>query len=138
MSIAAKGEELVEDLGMFDNWDDKWSYVIDLGKAFPLMEDEFCTEDNIVYGCQNKVYIRSLFDGKNVHFEGNSEAMIPRGLLGLLIKVLGNEKPENILTAELDFIDRAGIRDNLSMLRANGLEAMMRRMKLEAVKYIRN
>jgi len=138
MSILAKGEELIEDLNIFDNWDDKWTYVIDVGKALPKMDEQFCTEDNRIHGCQNKVYIRSSINDGLVNFEGNSEAMIPRGLLGLLIQVLGSEKPENILTAELDFIDKAGIRDNLSMQRSNGLEAMMLRMKLEAAKYIKN
>ena len=138
MSISSKSQDLEEDLALFDNWDEKWSYVIDLGKAFPIMEREACTEENLIHGCQNKVYVRSYFDGQLVHYEGNSDAIIPRGLLSLLINVLGNERPEDILTASLEFIDRAGIRDNLSMLRASGLDAMVRRIKIEAAQYIKN
>jgi cysteine desulfuration protein SufE len=138
MSIAAKQAEIIEELEMFSDWQEKFGYVIDHGKDMPNMDDQYRSDENIVHGCQNKVYIASNFDGALVHYIADSEAQIPRGLLSILMRVLGDETPEDILTAELDFIDKAGIRDNLSMQRSNGLESMIRRMKLEAAKYIKN
>ena len=138
MSITAKDAEIIEEMDMFGDWQEKFGYVIDHGKALPAMEDGLRVDENIVHGCQNKVYIVSAFDGTLVHYIADSEAQIPRGLLSMLIRVFENEKPEDILTADLQFIDKAGIRDNLSMQRSNGLEAMIRRMKMEAAKYIKN
>jgi cysteine desulfuration protein SufE len=138
MSIVAKEAEIIEELDMFGDWQEKFSYVIDHGKGLPAMDERFRVEDNVVHGCQNKVYIASELHDATVHFVADSEAQIPRGLLSMLIRVLGDEKPEDILTADLSFIDKSGIRDNLSMQRSNGLEAMIRRMKMEAAKYIKN
>jgi cysteine desulfuration protein SufE len=138
MSIIAKEAEIIEELDLFGDWQEKFSYVIDHGKSLPSLDERFRVEDNVVHGCQNKVYIASEFHDSIVHFVADSEAQIPRGLLSMLIRVLGDEKPEDILTADLSFIDKTGIRDNLSMQRSNGLEAMIRRMKMEAAKYIKN
>ncbi len=138
MSIAIKEAEIIEEMDMFGDWQEKFGYVIDHGKVLPAMNDQLRVDENIVHGCQNKVYIASSFDGARVHYVADSEAQIPRGLLSMLIRVFESEKPEDILTAELVFIDKAGIRDNLSMQRSNGLEAMIRRMKMEAAKYIKN
>jgi len=138
MSIVAKEAEIIEELDMFGDWQEKFGYVIDHGKGLPAMDDQYRIEENIVHGCQNKVYIASEFDGTHVHYVADSEAQIPRGLLSIIMRVLGDEKPEDILTADLTFIDKTGIRDNLSMQRSNGLESMIRRMKMEAAKYIKN
>jgi cysteine desulfuration protein SufE len=138
MSIVAKEAEIIEELDMFGDWQEKFGYVIDHGKGLPAMDEKYRSDENIVHGCQNKVYIASEFDGTYVHYIADSEAQIPRGLLSIIMRVLGDEKPEDILTADLTFIDKTGIRDNLSMQRSNGLEAMIRRMKMEAAKYIKN
>ncbi len=138
MSILIKELEIIEELEMFDDWQEKFGYVIDHGKNIVELEDQYRIEENIVHGCQNKVYIASSFDGEHVHYVSHSEAQIPRGLLSLLMRVFENEKPEEILKSELDFFEKTGIRDNLSMQRSNGLESMIRRMKLEAAKYIKN
>ena len=129
MSILSKELEIIEELEMFDDWQEKFGYVIDHGKNIEELEDEYRIEENLVHGCQNKVYIASSFDGEHVHYVSHSEAQIPRGLLSLLMRVFQNEKPEEIL--------KTGIRDNLSMQRSNGLESMIRRMKLGAAKYIK-
>lgn len=138
MSIQLKEQEIIEELEMFDDWQEKFGYVIDHGKNISELEDQYRTEENLVHGCQNKVYIASSFDGEYVHYESHSEAQIPRGLLSFLMRVFDNENPEDILKSELDFFEKTGIRDNLSMQRSNGLESMIIRMKLEAAKYIKN
>jgi cysteine desulfuration protein SufE len=136
MSINAKEAEILEEFELFDDWQDKFGYVIECGRSLPPLDDSLKTEENRVHGCQNKVYIDSSFDGERINFAADSEAQIPRGLLSILVRVLGNEKPEDVVKAPLDFIDQAGIRDNLSMQRSNGLEAMIKRLKMEAMKYI--
>jgi cysteine desulfuration protein SufE len=137
MSIATKEAEIIEEFELFEDWEDKFGYVIDFGRSLPPLNDSLKTEENLVHGCQNKVYIGSSFDGERIHFAADSEAQIPRGLLSILVRVLGNEKPEDVVKAPLEFIDQAGIRDNLSMQRSNGLEAMIKRLKMEAMKYIK-
>jgi cysteine desulfuration protein SufE len=136
MSINAKEAEILEEFELFEDWQDKFGYVIECGRSLPPLDDSLKTEENRVHGCQNKVYIDSSFDGERINFAADSEAQIPRGLLSILVRVLGNEKPEDVVKAPLDFIDQAGIRDNLSMQRSNGLEAMIKRLKMEAMKYI--
>ena len=137
MSISAKEAEILEEFELFEDWQEKFGYVIDCGRSLPPLEEELKTEENRVHGCQNKVYINSSFDGERIRFAADSEAQIPRGLLGILVRVLGDEKPEDVVKAPLEFIDQAGIRDNLSMQRSNGMEAMIRRLKMEAMKYIK-
>jgi len=136
MSITAKEVDVLEEFELYDDWQEKFTYVIECGRSLPQLEDVGKTEESIVHGCQNKVYIVSHFDGELVHYTADSEAQIPRGLLSILIRVLGNEKPADIVTAPLEFIDKAGIRDNLSMQRSNGMEAMIKRLKMEAMKYV--
>jgi cysteine desulfuration protein SufE len=137
MSIETKESEIIEEFAMFDDWQERFSYVIDHGKTLPEIKEERKGEETIVHGCQNKVYIDSEFDGNCVHYFADSEAQIPRGLLSLLLRVLNDEKPEDIVRSPLQFIDKSGIKDNLSMQRSNGLEAMIKRMKMEAMKYVK-
>jgi len=138
MSIAVKEAEIIEEFEMLDNWQDRFQIVIDTGETLPPMPEERRVDQNIIHGCQNRVYLSSDLEGEVLHFYGHSEAQIPRGLLTLLIRLVDGEKPEDIIQASLDVFEKAGIKDNLSMQRAVGLESMIKRVKLEAAKYVKN
>lgn len=138
MSIAIKEAEIIEEFEMLDNWQDRFQIVIDTGETLPAMPEELKVDQNIIHGCQNRVFLSANLDGEVLHFYGHSEAQIPRGLLTLLIRVVDGEKPQDIVQAQLGFFDKAGIKDNLSMQRAVGLESMIKRIKLEAAKYVKN
>jgi cysteine desulfuration protein SufE len=131
MSIAVKEAEIIEEFEMLDNWQDRFQIVIDTGETLPAMPEELKVD-------QNRVFLSADLDGEVLHFYGHSEAQIPRGLLTLLIRVVDGEKPQDIVQAQLGFFDKAGIKDNLSMQRAVGLESMIKRIKLEAAKYVKN
>lgn len=136
MSIAAKQEEIAEEFALFDDWQEKLQLVIDTGETLKPMLPELQIEENRIHGCQNKVYLSSTLENGLMHYQGSSEAQIPRGLLALLIRLVNNEKPEEIMHAQLDVFDRVGIKDTLSMQRAVGLESMIRQVKLEAARHI--
>lgn len=138
MSIASKQAELEEEFLIFDSWQDRLQLVIDTGEHMTAMEAAGMTEENRIHGCQNKVYLSSRFENGRMHYQGSSEAQIPRGLLAILLRVVDGEAPEAILKAEIDVFDRVGIRDALSMQRAVGLESMIKRVKLDAAYHIQS
>jgi len=120
---------------LFDDWMDKYNLLIDLGKDLPLIDPKFKVKDFLIEGCQSKVWLHPEFDGTMISFKADSDAIITRGIVSLLIKVLSGRTPEEIKSAELYFIDRIGLRQNLSPTRSNGLLSMIRQMKLYAMAY---
>lgn len=142
MTLAEAQQEIVEEFAMFSNWQDRYEHLIELGKELPLIATEHKTEENIVRGCQSRVWLTAeyrastpLSDGKVVHFTADSDAMITKGMVALLIRVLNDRTPEEILTTPLTFIDTIGLREHLSPNRSNGLVAMMDQIKRYAVAY---
>ncbi|HAI76617.1 MAG TPA: Fe-S metabolism protein SufE [Microscillaceae bacterium] len=134
MSITAIQDEIVENFNLFDNWDDKYAYLIELGKKLPPLDEKHKTEDKIIKGCQSKVWLHSyLNDEQKVIFEGDSDAMIVKGLVSLLIQALSNQPAAEILNTDLYFLDQIGMKQHLSMNRANGLAAMIKQMKMYAL-----
>ena len=135
MSIAETEQEIIDEFSMFDQWDDKYQYIIDLGKSLPPMEEQYKTEDRLIKGCQSRVWLHSeLKDGK-VFFTADSDAIITKGLVALMIRVLSGHTPDEIIAAKLDFIDTIGLTKHLSPTRSNGLLSMIRQMKLDALAY---
>ena len=138
MTIEEKVEELVSDFDLFEDWTDKYEYIISLGKELKGLELEDKTDENIVKGCQSKVWlIANLQDGK-VRFKADSDAIISKGIIAMLIKILDNESPETIANYNFSFIDEIGLKEHLSPNRSNGLVGMMDKIKLFAHYYTQN
>jgi cysteine desulfuration protein SufE len=121
---------------MFDDWMEKYEYIIDLGKDLPAIDPSKKTDDRLIEGCQSRVWLdSSIVDGKMI-FTADSDAIITKGIIGLLIRVLNNETPEDVAKEELNFIKVIGLQEHLSPTRSNGLVSMVKRMKMEAVKQL--
>jgi cysteine desulfuration protein SufE len=127
--------EIIEEFELFDDWMDKYKYIIEMGQELPGISDDHKIDDNIVRGCQSQVWLLPSRDGDSIHFEADSDAIITKGLVGLLTRVLSDQKPEDILNAELKFIDEIGLREHLSPTRSNGLNAMIKKMRMYAFAY---
>lgn len=138
MSIQEIEQEIIEEFELFgDDWEGKYEHIIDLGKSLPKIKEEYKTEDRIIKGCQSKVWLHSeLKDGKII-FTADSDAIITKGMVALMIRVLSNQKPEDVVNAELSFIDKIGLKEHLSPTRANGLVSMIKQMKLDALAFSR-
>jgi cysteine desulfuration protein SufE len=125
-------DEIVEEFSLFNEWLDKYEYIIELGKNLPAMKEELKTDDRKVSGCQSQVWLNTKFENGRVIYEADSDAIITKGLVGLLVRVLSNQKPEDIINAKLEFINKIGMKEHLSSNRANGLVAMIKHMKQNA------
>lgn len=135
MTIQAIQEEIIDEFSMFDEWDERFQYVIDLGKSLPLIDDKFKTEDNIIKGCQSKVWLHAEEKDGVLVFTADSDAIITKGIIAVLIRAFSNQKAKDILDAETTFIDQIGLKEQLSPTRANGLVSMIKKIKLYALGY---
>ena len=135
MSITEKENELVESFAIYDDWMEKYEYMIDLGKSLPLIASELKTDEKLIKGCQSKVWLHSELKDETIVFTADSDAIITKGIVAILISVFSNEKPQAIISASLEFIDEIGLKEHLSPTRANGLVSMIKQMKLYAVAY---
>lgn len=135
MTIQAIQEEIIDEFSMFDEWDERFQYVIDLGKSLPLIDDKFKTEDNIIKGCQSKVWLHTEEKDGVLVFTADSDAIITKGIIAVLIRAFSNQKAKDILDAETTFIDQIGLKEQLSPTRANGLVSMIKKIKLYALGY---
>jgi cysteine desulfuration protein SufE len=128
-------KEIVEEFSLFDSWDDKYEYIIDLGKKLPPLEDRYKTDGNRVRGCQSTVWLVADFRNGKVFFKADSDAVIVKGLISMLIRVLSGNTPEEIIKAKLDFIQQIGMTTHLAQTRSNGLLSMVKQMKHFALAY---
>jgi cysteine desulfuration protein SufE len=135
MTINEVQDNIVEEFSLFDDWMDKYNLIIDMGKNLPVIDPKFKVKDFLIEGCQSKVWLHPDYDGHIISFSADSDAIITRGIVALLIKVLSGRIPDEIIGSELYFIDRIGLRQNLSPTRSNGLLAMVRQMKLYAMAF---
>jgi cysteine desulfuration protein SufE len=135
MTIKEVQDLIIDEFSLFDDWMDKYNLLIDMGKDLPAIDPGYKVKDFLIEGCQSKVWLHPEFDGKLITFTADSDAIITRGIVALLIKVLTNRTPDEILSADLYFIEKIGLRQNLSPTRSNGLLAMVRQMKLYAMAY---
>jgi cysteine desulfuration protein SufE len=134
MSIQEKEKQIADEFSQFDDWMDKYNYLIDLGKSLPLIDEKFKTDQYLISGCQSRVWVTAeLTQEGKVVFKGDSDAVITKGIASLLIRVLSNELPEDILKTDLGFIDQIGLKEHLSPTRSNGLTSMIKQMKMYAL-----
>ncbi|MGD0712418.1 MAG: SufE family protein [Bacteroidales bacterium] len=132
MKIEEIEQEIINEFEQFDEWLDKYNYLIELGKSLPLIKEEFKTDQYAITGCQSKVWLHSSLQSGKVVFEADSDAIITKGIVGLLIRVLSDQIPDEIINAKLDFVDKIGLREHLSPTRSNGLTSMIKQMKFYA------
>lgn len=135
MTISEQGKSLAEDFSFMEDWTEKYQYMIDLSKSLDEMDSEFKTEDNLIKGCQSKVWLHSSYDGNKIHFQADSDAIISKGIVAILLNILNNRSPNEILSADMSFIDEIGLKEHLSPNRANGLSSMLKQIKFYALAY---
>lgn len=134
-SIQTIEDEIVEEFSLFDSWDDKYEYIIDLGKKLPPLEDQYKKDENKVRGCQSTVWLVADYRDGNIYYRAESDAIIVKGLISMLIRVLSGHSPEEIVNAPLDFIRKIGMTTHLAQTRSNGLLSMVKQMKNYALAY---
>lgn len=134
-SIDERQEEIIEEFSFFDDWMDKYEHIIELGKDLGGIDASCMTDDNLVKGCQSKVWLTAHMDNENLVFEADSDAIITKGMVALMMRVLSNQKPAHIMNADLYFVDRIGLKEHLSPTRSNGLVSMIKKMKMYAIAY---
>jgi len=136
MSIEETETEIKEEFALFgDDWEGKYEHLIDLGKSLPLIADSYKTEDRLIKGCQSKVWLHTHLENGKVFFSADSDAIITKGMVALMVRVLSGHTPSEIVEAKLGFIDQIGLKEHLSPTRANGLVNMIKQMKLDALAY---
>ena len=135
MTIQEIQDEIVDEFSMFEDWMQRYEYIIDLGKSLPLIDEQFKTEDNIIKGCQSKVWVHAEQQGEKVVFTSDSDAILTKGIIAILIRAFSNQKAADILEANTDFIDEIGLKEHLSPTRANGLVSMIKQIKMYALAF---
>lgn len=134
-SIQEIQDEIVDEFSMFEDWMQRYEYMIDLGKSLPLIDEAFKTDDYIIKGCQSKVWVHATMENGQVAFTADSDAIITKGIIAILIRAFSNQSPQAIIEADTAFIDEIGLKEHLSPTRANGLVSMIKQIKLYAVAY---
>lgn len=135
MTIQEKENEIIEEFGLFEDWMDKYNYLIELGQSLPIIDDKYRNDSHLINGCQSRVWISAeMEDGKMV-LKADSDAVITKGVVYLLVNVLSGEKPADIIGCDLDFLNQIGLQEHLSPTRANGLTSMIKQIKLYALAF---
>lgn len=136
MSIQEKEQEIIDEFDIYEDWMEKYEYIIELGKDLPLIDPSKKTDDRLIEGCQSRVWLDAHFEDGKLRFSADSDAIITKGIIGLLIRVFDNEQPEAIAKADLHFLKAIGLQEHLSPTRANGLVSMVKKIKLLALQAI--
>src|SRR5690606_32821068 len=126
-------EEIVDEFSMFDDWMQRYEYIIELGKTLPLIDSQYKVDDNLIKGCQSKVWLHAEIRDDKILFTADSDAILTKGIIAILIRTFSNQKPEDVMNADMSFIDEIGLKEHLSPTRANGLVSMMKQIKLYAI-----
>lgn len=135
MTINEIQDEIIEEFSAFDDWMDKYALLIDLGNALPPLDEKYKTESNLIEGCQSRVWLQADYADGKIIFQGESDAVIVKGIVSLLIQILSGHTPQEILDADLYFIEKVGLKEHLSPTRSNGLVAMVKQMRLYAMAF---
>ena len=135
MTISEQGKDLAESFSYMEDWTEKYQYMIDLSKSLDEMNLNYKTDENLIKGCQSKVWLYSSYEKGKIHFQADSDAIISKGIVAILLSVLNNRSPHEILSADLSFIDEIGLKEHLSPNRANGLSSMLKQIKFYALAY---
>ncbi|AEA44063.1 SufE family protein [Fluviicola taffensis] len=136
MTLEEKQQEIIDDFAIYDDWMEKYEYIIELGKDLPLIDSSKKTEDRLIEGCQSRVWLDASIENDRVRLTADSDAIITKGIIGLLVRVYDNESPEDIVKSNLHFISEIGLQEHLSPTRANGLASMVKKIKLLALSAI--
>ncbi len=134
-TIKAVQNDIIEEFSMFDDWMQRYEYMIELGKSLPLIASKFKSDDYIIKGCQSKVWVHADLQGTKLIFTADSDAIITKGIIAILIRAYSNQHPDEILNANNDFIDKIGLKEHLSPTRANGLVSMIKQIKMYALAF---
>lgn len=132
-SIQEREEEIIDEFSMFPDWMEKYEHLIELGKTLPVIAEEHRKDENLIKGCQSRVWLHADMDNDRVHYTADSDALITKGIIALMIRVLDNQPPKDIVAADLGFIDQIGLKEHLSPTRSNGLVSMVKQMKFYAL-----
>ena len=135
MTIQEIQNDIIDEFSMFDDWMQRYEYMIDLGKSLPLIDDQYKTENNVIKGCQSKVWVHAELKNDKVIFTADSDAIITKGIIAILIRAFSNQSPKDIIDADTNFIDDIGLKEHLSPTRANGLVSMIKQLKMYAIAY---
>ena len=135
MKIKEIQDEIVDEFSMFDDWMERYEYIIELGKNLPLIKEESKTDDNLIKGCQSKVWLQGEQKDETIVFTADSDAILTKGIIAILIRTFSNQKAADILHADMDFIDAIGLKEHLSPTRANGLVSMIKNIKMYALAF---
>ena len=135
MIISEIESKIVAEFSMFEDWMDKYNYLIELGRTLPLIDEKYKTDQYVISGCQSKVWLHAAFQNGQVIFTADSDAIITKGIINLLVRVLSNHTPDEILSSNMDFVDQIGLKEHLSPTRSNGLTSMIKQMKLYALAF---
>jgi cysteine desulfuration protein SufE len=135
MTIEEVQNDIIDEFSMFDDWEERYQYMIDLGKTLPLIDVKYKTDDHIIKGCQSKVWVHADMEDDKVNFTADSDAIITKGIIAILIRVFSGQHPKDIIEANTDFIDKIGLKEHLSPTRANGLVSMIKQLKMYAIAY---
>ncbi|WP_397447658.1 SufE family protein [Polaribacter sp. R77954] len=133
MTIKEIQEEIIDEFSMFDDWMERYEYIIELGKSLPIIEDAYKLDENLIKGCQSKVWLYSELENDTIKYTADSDAILTKGIVALLLRVFSGQKPTDILNAETNFIDEIGLKEHLSPTRANGLVSMVKQIKMYAI-----
>lgn len=135
MSIKENQQEIVEEFSMFEDWMQRYEYMIELGKSLPLIDDKYKVEENLISGCQSRVWVHAELEEDKLIFTADSDAIITKGIVAILIRAFSNQHPSEILESDTQFIDEIGLKEHLSPTRANGLVSMIKQLKMYALAY---
>lgn len=134
-TITEREQEIIDEFELFDDWMGRYEYLIELGRDVPLIEEAYKTDDYKIHGCQSQVWLRAELNNGTVSYKADSDALITKGLISLLVRVLSNQPPEAITSAQLQFLDQIGLKEHLSPTRKNGLSSMVKQMKVYALAF---
>ena len=135
MNIVEIQDDIIDEFSMFDDWMQRYEYMIDLGKSLPLIREENKIDSHLIKGCQSKVWLHAEFDDDTINFTADSDAIITKGIIAILLRVFSNQTPKNILNDKTDFIDEIGLKEHLSPTRANGLVSMIKQIRIYALAF---
>ncbi len=138
MTIKEQQDAIIEEFSFFNDWTEKYEYIIQLGKELPLIDEQYKKEENLIKGCQSKVWLHAALKDGKVYFTADSDALITKGLVSMMVRVLSGQSPKDIADASIYFIDEIGLKSHLSMTRSNGLLSMLKQMKLYSVAFQNN
>ena len=135
MNIQEVGKQIIEEFDLFEDWMDKYNYIIELGKELPLIDPKYKTQQYLIAGCQSQVWLHASYENGVIAFTADSDAIITKGIVNLLIRVLSGRTPKEIIDAPLEYLDQIGIKNHLSPTRSNGLASMIKQMKMYAIAF---